>query len=69
MDYKEAVDVLKRLSEKYPLDASEKEAIMTAIGVLVWGALGKSATRAIKAKRDTRTQWQGDGKTTRRTRR
>jgi hypothetical protein len=57
MEYKEAVAVLKTLVEKYPLDAAEKEAIMTAIGVLVWGALGKSATRAIKAKRDKRTKW------------
>ena len=57
MEYKEAVAVLKTLAEKYPLDAAEKEAIMTAIGVLVWGALGKSTTRAIKAKRDKRTKW------------
>jgi len=57
MEYKEAVAVLKRLAEKYPLDAAEKEAVMTAIGVLVWGALGKSATRAIKAKRDKRILW------------
>jgi hypothetical protein len=57
MEYKEAVDVLKRLMEKHPLDAEEKEAVMTAIGVLVWGALGKSKTKAIKAKRDMRTQW------------
>ncbi len=57
MEYKEAVDILKRLVEKHPLDAEEKEAVMTAIGVLVWGALGKSKTRAIKAKRAKRTQW------------
>jgi hypothetical protein len=57
MEYEEAVAILKRLVEKHPLDAEEKEAVMTAIGVLVWGSLGKSKTRAIKAKRNKRTQW------------
>ncbi len=57
MEYKEAVDVLKRLAEKHPLNAEEREAVMIAIGVLVWGSLGKSKTRAIKAKRDKRIQW------------
>ena len=57
MEYKETIDILKKMAGKYPLDAAEKEAVITAIGVLVWGALGKSATRAIKAKRDKRTKW------------
>lgn len=57
MEYKQAVAVLERLAGKYPLDAEEKAAVMTAIGVLVWGALGKSKTRAIKAKRDKKVEW------------
>ena len=57
MEYKEAVGILKRLAEKHPLDTEEREAVMTAIGVLVWGALCTSKTRAIKAKRDKRIQW------------
>jgi hypothetical protein len=57
MEYKQAVDVLKRLVEKHPLNAEEKEAVMTAIGVLAWGSLGKSKTRAIKAKKDEKMRW------------
>ena len=57
MEYKQAITVLKSLVEKHQLTAEEKEAVLTAIGVLVWGALGKSKTRAIKAKRAKRTQW------------
>lgn len=57
MEYKQAVAVLKNLEEKHPLNAEEKEAVSTAIGVLVWGSLAKSKTRAQKAKRDKRTEW------------
>jgi len=57
MEYEEAVAILKGLVEKHPLDAAEKEAVMTTIGVLAWGVLGKSKTRVIKAKRDRRTDW------------
>jgi hypothetical protein len=57
MEYKEAVAVLKKLAEKYPLTAEEKEAVSKAIGVFVWGDLGKSKTRAQVSKRDKRLQW------------
>ena len=43
--------------EKRSLDAEEKEAIMTAMGVLSWGALAQSKLKAKKAKQDTSTQW------------
>jgi len=57
MEYKKAVEILKSLLDKHPLNAEEKEAVLTAIGVLVWGSLAKSKTRAQKEKRDKRTEW------------
>ncbi|MGD0780442.1 MAG: hypothetical protein ABR954_06685 [Dehalococcoidales bacterium] len=57
MEYKKAVPILKSLIDKHPLNAEEKEAVMTAIGVLVWGSLAKSKARAQKEKRDKRTEW------------
>ena len=52
MEYQEAIAILTSLLERHPLDAEEKEAVMTAIGVLSWGALAKSRIKAQKAKRE-----------------
>jgi hypothetical protein len=57
MEYQKAVAILKNLLDKPSLDAEEKEAVLTAIGVLVWGSLAKSKIKAQKAKRDKRTEW------------
>jgi hypothetical protein len=57
MEYQKAIDILKNLLDKHPLAAEEKEAVMTAIGVLGWGALGKSRIKALKDKRDKSTRW------------
>jgi hypothetical protein len=57
MDYQKAISILKALVEKHPLNAEEKEAVQTAMGMLVWGSLAKSKTRAQIAKREKRTQW------------
>ena len=57
MEYQEAIAVLKSLLDRHSLDAEEKEAVMTAIGVLSWGSLAKSKIKALKAKRDKSTQW------------
>jgi hypothetical protein len=57
MEYQKAIDVLKKLLDKPSLDPEEKEAVMTAIGVLGWGALGKSRIKALKAKRDKSAKW------------
>ena len=72
MEYKEAADILISLLDKHPLDAEEKEAVKTAIGVLGWATLAKSKIKARaersrsarternrstqKAKRDKRTK-------------
>ncbi len=57
MEYQKAIAILKGLLDRHPLDAEEKEAVMTAIGVLSWGSLSKSKLKAQKAKRDKSTEW------------
>jgi len=57
MEYAKTIVILKSLLDKHPLNDKEKEAVMTAIGVLSWGALSKSKMKAQKAKRDKSTKW------------
>ena len=57
MEYAKAIIILKSLLEKHPLSAEEKEAVMTALGVLSWGSLAESKRKEQKAKRDKSTQW------------
>jgi hypothetical protein len=57
MDYQKAMDILKSLLGRHPLNDDEKEAVMTAIGILSWGSLSKSRIKAKKAKRDKSTEW------------
>lgn len=48
MEYQKAIAVLKSLLDKHPLDAEEKEAIITAIGLLSLGALANGRIKARK---------------------
>jgi len=57
MEYQKALTILKNMIDKHSLDTEEREAVMTAIGVLSWGSLSKSKLKAQKAKRDKSTQW------------
>jgi len=57
MEYQEAIAILTSLLDRHSLDAEEKEAVMTAIGVLSWGSLAKSKIKALKAKREKATEW------------
>ena len=57
MEYQKAIAVLKSLLDKHPLDAEEKEAIITAIGLLSLGALANGRIKARKIKRDKSTEW------------
>ena len=57
MEYQTAIAILKSLLDRHSFDAEEKEAVLTAIGVLSWGSLSKSKIKAQKAKRDKSTQW------------
>jgi hypothetical protein len=57
MEYQKAIDILISLLDKHSFDTEEKEAVMTAIGVLSWGSLSKSKIKALKAKRDKSIEW------------
>jgi hypothetical protein len=57
MEYQKAIDILKNLLVERPLDTEEKEAVLTAIGILSWVALGKSNIKSAKAKRDKSVEW------------
>ena len=57
MEYDKAIAVLKTIAERYPLSAEEKEAVLTAMGVLSWGVLAKSKLKTHKARRDNSTKW------------
>jgi hypothetical protein len=47
MEYKKAIDVLIKLLGKHRLGGEDKEAVLTAIGVLDWAALGKNRIKGI----------------------
>lgn len=57
MEYQKALSILKNLLDRHPLDAEEKEAVTTAIGVLSWGSLSQSRTKAQKTKRAKSAEW------------
>ena len=57
MEYEKAIEVLKKLMEKHPLSAEEKEALTTAMGLLSAGSLAMGRIRALKVKRDKSTEW------------
>ena len=52
MEHKEASDILINLLNKNLLGAKEKQAILTAIGVLAWTSLSKSKIKAMRDKRE-----------------
>ncbi|MDV2988677.1 MAG: hypothetical protein P3T54_00740 [Dehalogenimonas sp.] len=49
MDHKTAIDILLKLAQKPALSTEEKEAVMTAVGVLGWTSLAQSR---LKDRRD-----------------
>jgi hypothetical protein len=57
MEYEKAIAVLKKLLDRRTLDAEEKEAVTTAIGLISLGSLAKSQIKARKAKREKSTEW------------
>ena len=57
MEYEKAIAILKNLLEKPSLSTEEKEAVMTAIGVLSLGSLAISKMKAQKARRDNSARW------------
>ena len=61
MEYKEAQNILIKLLDKHRLDKEEKEAILTAIGILDMASLAKknwkNRIKTIKAKREKAAKW------------
>ena len=57
MEYEKAINILKHLPYKYPLDNTEKEAVTTALGLLSLGALAKNKIKVQAAKRKKSTEW------------
>lgn len=51
MEYKQAISVLTKMLDEGTLDAEQKEAVLTAIGVLDWAALGKNRFKSMMEKR------------------
>lgn len=54
MEDKVAIELLKGLLEKYPLEDEEKEAVLTAIGILAWTKLIEGRVTSMKKRRDKR---------------
>lgn len=56
MEDKEAIEILTELLKRNSLSEKEREAVLTAIGILSWSKLGqgriKNIARAQKAKRE-----------------
>jgi len=57
MEDKKAADILIKLLKKYSLNAEEKEAVSSAIGVLSWTSLSQNRIKALKAKREKSARW------------
>ena len=55
MDDKQAIAVLTALLKKPFLTDEEKEAVLTAVGILSWSKLSESRIKALKANRDKKT--------------
>jgi hypothetical protein len=58
MEHEKAVSVLKSLLDKNLLDDEEKEAVLAAIGLLSWAALGKTRMKALKNRREKSAEWE-----------
>ncbi len=52
MEHKKALNILISMQGRYSLKAEEKEAVLTAIGVLSWSYLAQSRIKAKKAKQN-----------------
>lgn len=56
MDYKKAINILKKLPDKHRFSVQEKKAVWTAIGTLDWALIAQKNMRnrikILKVKRD-----------------
>lgn len=51
MEFRQAIEILMKMLNKYPLKPEEKIALGKAIGVLDWAALGKNRMKKIMEKK------------------
>ena len=56
MKDKDAIHILKGMMEKHSLSDEEKEAILTAIGILSWTTLMEGRINHMKKSRDEKMQ-------------
>lgn len=54
MEDKVAIEVLKRLLDKYRLEEDERQAVLSAIGILAWSKLIEGRVNSMKKERDRR---------------
>jgi len=57
MQDKKAIPILMNLLKKRLLNAEEKEAVSSAIGLFSWTSLSKSNVKNLKAKREKSAKW------------
>ena len=57
MENDKAIEILRKMLDKPSLDAEEKEAVMTALGMLGWVKLSKCRMKVMKEKRDQSLNW------------
>ncbi len=61
MEYKKAVAILMKLLEKHPLNEEEREAVLTAVGMLDWASIAKNRMKdkikSWKEKREKDIKW------------
>lgn len=56
MTDKEAIEILQRMMGKDSVTVEEKEAILTAIGILGWSTLAEGRMKSLKRARDKRNE-------------
>ncbi|MFH1036860.1 MAG: hypothetical protein V1756_02265 [Patescibacteria group bacterium] len=57
MEHKKAISVLINILDKRSISAEEKEAVLTAIGVLDWASRAKSRIKALKDRKIKSMEW------------
>lgn len=51
MEHKEAIKILVSILDKHALIPEEKEAVLTAVGVLSWSSLAESRIKKLRANK------------------
>jgi hypothetical protein len=57
MEDKEAIEILTKMLTEHEFSPKEKQAVLTAIGILSWSKLGKSRIEQIAKKQKAKKEW------------